>query len=323
MLKHPGAVAGTRLRGTDMSEHKHAQDQFPPRHLEAQVCLVAAELIDSAVLSAQTLPRMFELISRFGHFAVQAYDVQGLDEVTTDHVASFVHAHRRDHVEASVATMHLRRSALRLLFRTARRLGMTDADPTVDLTLDARSGVVGRPLTDDEAAVCRTAALHSLTSTRLSAAWALAEATARTAELPHLRLCDLDLDAGRVWIHGSPRTEPRWGVLDEWGARQLARHIRDLGRDPDPETRLVYAGSGSAQSQQASSCQAIGETLRRAGLGGEADVRPISVVGWASARIFAETGRIETAARALGVRSLDRAVRLIGLDWQRTADAPA
>ena len=175
---------------------------------------------------------------------------------------------------------------------------------------------MGRPLTDDEVGVCRTVALHSLTSTRLSAAWALAEATARTAELPHLRMRDLDFDAGRVWIHGSPRTEPRWGVLDEWGTRQLARHVRDLGRDPDPETLLTYYGSGSAHSQQASSCQAIGETLRRAGLGHEVDVRPISVVGWAGARVFADTGRVEVAARALGVRSLDRAARLIGLDWQ-------
>ena len=306
-----------------MGEHKHGLGQFQPRHLEAQVCLVAAELIDSAVLSEQSLGRMFELIGRFGHFAAQAFELQGLDEVTPEHVAMFVHAHRRDHVEASVATMHLRRSALRLLFRMARRMGMTAADPTVDLALDARSGVVGRPLTDDEVGVCRTAALHSLTSTRLSAAWALAEATARTAELPHLRVGDLDLDAGRVWIHGSPRTVPRWGAVDDWGIRQLVRHLRGLRPDPSPDTRLVYAGSGTAHSQQASSCQAIGETLRRAGLGGEADVRPISVAGWAGARIHIETGRIEATARALGVRSLDRAARLIGLDWQHPADPDA
>ena len=319
MLKHPGAVAGTRLRGTDMGEHKHGAGEFPPRHLEALLCLVAAELTESAVLSEQSLPRMLGLIGRFGRFVVQGLDVHSLDEVTAAHVGMFLRARGRDHVGSSVATTHLRRSAVRLLFRTARHLGMTDADPTVDLKLDARSSLVGRPLTDDEVGVCRTVALHSLTSTRLSAAWALAEATARTAELPHLRVGDLDLDAGRVWIHGSPRTEARWGVLDEWGAHQLARHVRDLG----PETLLTYHGSGSAHSQQASSCQAIGETLRRAGLGSEEDVRPISVVGWAGARIHTDTGRIEEAARALGVRSLDRAARLIGLDWQDDTDADA
>jgi hypothetical protein len=287
--------------------------------VEDGLCLVAAELIDSAVLSEQSLTRMLDLIGRFGRFVVQGLDVHSLDEVTAAHVGMFVRAHGRDHVGSSVATMHLRRSAVRLLFRTARGLGMTEGDPTIDLKLDARSSVVGRPLTDDEVGVCRTAALQSLTSTRLSAAWALAEATARTAELPHLRVGDLDLDAARVWLHGSPRTEPRWGAIHKWGVLQLARHVRDLGHDSDPETRLTYSGSGSAQSRQASSCQAIGETLRRAGLEGEADVRPVSVAGWAGARIYADTSRIEATARALGVRSLDRTARLIGLDWQQPA----
>jgi hypothetical protein len=35
--------------------------------------------------------------------------------------------------------------------------------------------------------------------------------------------------------------------------------------------------------------------------------------------VFDETGSIEAAARAMGVRSLDLAARLIGLDW--SADA--
>lgn len=303
-----------------MGEHMQGLGQPPARQVEGVLCLVAAELTESAVLSEQSLLRMLELIGRFGRFVVEGLDVHSLDEVTAAHVGMFVRAHGRDHVGASVATMHLRRSAVRLLFRTARGLGMTDSDPTLDLVLDARSSVVGRPLTDDEVGVCRTAALQSLTSTRLSAAWALAEATARTAELPHLRVGDLDLDAGRVWIHGSPRTKPRWGAIHKWGVLQLARHVRDLGHDPDPETLLTYYGSGPAQSLQASSCQAVGETLRRAGLGGESDVRPISVVGWAGGRIYADTRQIEAAARALGVRSLDRAARLIGLDWQDSTD---
>ena len=95
--------------------------------------------------------------------------------------------------------------------------------------------------------------------------------------------------------------------------------IRNL-RNPDPKTRLTYAGSGTAERRQASSCLAIGETLRRAGLGGEPDVRPLSVAAWAGARVFAETGRIEAAASALGVRSLDRAARLVGFDWNDTDD---
>jgi integrase/recombinase XerC len=159
-----------------------------------------------------------------------------------------------------------------------------------------------------------------LTGTRLGAAWALAEATARTAELPHITVADLDLVAQRVWVHGSPRTDARWGGLSDWGARQLERRLEDLVRPGGPSTPLVYGGAGSAESRQASSCQAIGETLRRAGLVTEPDVRPLSVAAWAGAHVFAETGRIEAAARALGVRSLDGAARLIDFDWRTGGD---
>src|SRR5205823_4360484 len=131
----------------------------------------------------------------------------------------------------------------------------------------------------------------------------------RTAELAHITLADLDLTAARVWLHASPRTEARWGQLSDWGAQQLERRVNALG--DNPSTPLVYGGTGSGQSHQASSCQAIGETLRRAGLATEPDVRPLSVAAWAGAHVFRQTGRIEAAARALGVRSLDGAARLI------------
>ena len=320
--KHPGTVAGTRMRGTDVTEHMQGTGSSSARHLDTELALVAAALNKSVVLSEQSRPRTLDLIGRFRRFVIQGHDLDSLAEVTAQHAAVFVRARSREGGKPSTATMHLRRSAIRLVFRTARELGLVSGDPTLDLRLEPRSGIAGRPLTDDEVAICRTAALQSLTSTRLSAAWALAEATARTAELPHLVIADLDLHHARVWLHGSPRTDPRWGTVDEWGLRQLARHVRRLGKDSDPKTRLTYAGSGSAESRQASSCLVIGETLRRAGLGGEPDVRPLSVAAWAGARVFAETGRIEVAAQALGVRSLDRAARLIRFDWHDADGLP-
>ncbi len=78
----------------------------------------------------------------------------------------------------------------------------------------------------------------------------------------------------------------------------------------------MYRGDGSAASRQASACMVIGEVLTRAGLAGEPDVRPLSVAAWAGRTIFDETGRIDEVARRLGMRSLDRAARLIGFDWQ-------
>src|SRR5680860_399511 len=264
---------------------------------------------------------MVELLERFARFIATADRcVSDLDGVTPEHVRAFVGAPSADGVAPGGATQHLRRSSVRLLFRIARGLGLAAGDPTLDVYLPPRSLSVVRPLTDEEVALCRTAALHSLTSTRLAAAWAMAEATARTAELPHLRAADLDLDRGRVWIHGSPRTEARWGRLSEWGQAQLERRAREFDRAVEPPILLVYGGDGSAESRQASSCQAIAETLRRAGLGSEPDVRPVSVASWAGALVLANTGRIDLAARALGCRSLDTAARLIGLDWRATAD---
>src|SRR5438067_923836 len=125
-----------------------------------------------------------------------------------------------------------------------------------------------RPLSDDEVAVCRAAALAG--ESRLAAAWALAEATARTSELPSARVGDVDFTSGLVWLHDGSKTVERWGHLSEWGLTQLVRRAHTLSDDAN--AHLVYAGGGSAVSRQASACMAISVTLARAGLGDEPDV---------------------------------------------------
>ena len=62
-------------------------------------------------------------------------------------------------------------------------------------------------------------------------------------------------------------------------------------------------------------CVELQTGRQRAGLGREPDVRPVSVVGWAGLRLLRETGRIDEVARRLGLRSIDRAARLLGWDW--------
>jgi site-specific recombinase XerD len=305
------------MRGPDVGEHRQPHEEL----LAEVVARAAHELAADDALSAQSLRRIVELFGRFANFAALGHGVARFEEVTPGVARAFVDAPGADGATPGLATQHLRRSAIRLLFRVARRLGLASQDPTLDLHLPSRSLSAARPLTDEEVALCRTAALHSLTSTRLAAAWALAEGTARTAELSHLRVADLELDRARVWVHGSPRTEARWGRLSDWGRVQFERRVRELGNTADSSSLLVYSGDGSAESRQASSCQAIGETLRRAGLATEPDVRPVSVAAWAGARVLADTGRIEAAARALGYRSLDMAARLLGFDWRAAEDA--
>jgi integrase len=305
-------VDGTWLKGPDVGEPRQGVRRPGGGSVRPDLDAVLAELDASAVLSAQSAARLRPLLERFGSFGESAGGVCRLGDVSPAVVERFVRARNAGSRSApSPATMHLRRSGVRLLFRTARALGLCESDPTLDLVLPPRSGLRARPLTDDEVAVCRSAALHSLTATRLPAAWALGEATVRSGELAAVRVDELDLGHGRVWIAGSPRTEPRWGELSEWGSAQLGRRAEAVGDSPF----VIYGGEGSAESRQASSCQAIHETLLRAGLSGEPDVRPISVAAWAGRDAFDRTGRIDDAARMLGVRSLDRAAAIIGWDW--------
>jgi len=271
-----------------------------------------------AKLTDQSTQRMAELLVRFTIFVEKGVDIPPIRQLSPEHARAFVQAAISPPAgmrRPSVATMHLRRSALRLYFRTLRQLELFDGDPTLDLALPARSSLAMRPLTDDEVALGRSFSLQTLTATRQPAAWALAEATARTSEIPHIVVSDLDFTNRRVWIHGSSKAEARWGLLSDWGATQLVRRIGSLKNVLGEDPAVAYEGRGSEESAQASSYIAIAETLMRAGLGREPDVRPGSVVAWAGQRVFGETASIEEVARRLGIRSLDRAARFIGWGW--------
>jgi integrase/recombinase XerC len=251
---------------------------------------------------------------RFGDFAIASHGHLPIADLTPETVAQFVFARDDDGSRPSTAAMHWRRSAIRLLHRIWRDLDLADGDPTLDLRLPPRSSLAARPLTDDEVAVCRWASLATPVETRHPAVWALAEAGATSGEIPTVRGVDMNLRAQTVWIGGSTKTDARTAALTEWGAQQLRRRIEIPGRDPS--VAVAYEGSGSPESAQASVSGAIGDVLRRAGLGIEPDIRPRSVTAWAGRRIFHETGQIEIVSQRLGLRSLDRAARLICWDWR-------
>ncbi len=277
---------------------------------------VVVEVESSGALADGTFSRFVATADRFVSFCGRGYGITSFDELTPRVVEEFVRA-PVDGRPVSVAGMHSRRTALRTFFRSARQLGLLEGDPSLDVVLPVKSTLLTRPLTDDEVGLCRSCALTSLTQTRQPAAWALAETSARTAEIPHITPSDLDLDSRRVWIPGATRTTPRWGVLSEWGVAQLERRLRAMRHLDVP---VIYSGRRGAESGQSSSSMAICDTLTRAGLGGEPDVRPLSVAAWAGVTIFEQTGRIEAVACRLGVRSLDRAALLIGWDWNEPAE---
>lgn len=146
---------------------------------------------------------------------------------------------------------------------------------------------------------------------RYAAAWALAEATARVAELGAIRLCDVDLKSSRVSAGGSSNTERRWVELTGWGSEQLDKF---LSEKPKPITGhpLLVPGKGSRSILH----ELIASTLRRAGLANQAGVRPNSIPAWRGAKELAEGASIDEVALLLGMRSLDRAAAFIGFDWR-------
>ena len=285
------------------------------RSLEEAVERAGVVLAESWASTSQAL-RVSQILDRFVAFAGAGFDVEDAEFVTAEIAAAFVRSNLPDGSDPSVSLLHLRRSALRLLFRSLRESGVAVGDPTLDLVLPPRSPLMTRPLADDEVVLCRGHALWSLSDLRRASAWALAEATCRSVEVAQIRVTDLDLDSHRVWIHGGRTTAPRSGHLTDWGVGQLRRRVETL--PADPATRVVYGGSGDVGTGQVSASVAIGDVLTRAGLAGERDVRPASVAAWAGRRVLAETGRVDEVARRLGMSSLDRTARFIAFDWQDT-----
>lgn len=264
--------------------------------------------------SPESTTRINDLIGRFASFAT-ASGISEVDAISPSLVDAFVHSRARDGSAPAVATMHLRRSSVRILFGEGRKLEVTDRDPTLDIRLPPRSSLHARPLTDDEIELCRSYSVRTLTETRQPAAWAMAEATARSAELAHIWIEHIDLDGDRIWIPGSSKTEARWGALSRWGKVQIERRVRSMERTA-PRDRLVCPTARAGVSATASASTAIAATLRRAGLHREADVRPASVAAWAGASAFAAGAPIAEVAHMLGIRSLDRTATFIGYDWR-------
>jgi len=262
--------------------------------------------------------RIVAVLERFAAFCDQGFGIVDLAGVTPAVAAAFVSAPAPDGVAPSVSLRHLRRLSIRLLFRVARSSGHLLGDPTLDLRLPPRSSLLTRPLADEEVLVCRGAAQWSLEDTRRAAAWALAEATCRTAELPFITVADVDLERSRVWIHGGGRAAERWGYLDDWGVEHVGRRLAGAGEDR--AVPVIYAGGDPAGAGQVSACTAIQDVLVRAGLGDETDVRASSVAAWAGRRILTETGRIDVVARRLGLKSLDRTARILAWEWLEEPD---
>lgn len=253
------------------------------------------------------------LLPKLGAYLERVRGVADVRMVTAADVAAWIEAPLPDGSRPALATLHTRRAAARLGFRLLRQAGLLDRDPTIDLTLSSRPPHrLARPLTDEEVRLGRSAAAPNLDETRRAAAWALAEATATTHEIPRVLSGHVDLASNVVWLHGSTKQTPRFASLTSWGRHALHRHLTRCELDRP----LVYSGRGdSPAAMQASASTLLARVLEAAGLRDDPRILPGSVRAWAGRRVFEETGRIDEVARALGCKTLDSAALIIGFDW--------
>ena len=272
--------------------------------------LVVSRLAELGTMAPDSLIRVADLVRGFVSY-LAASGVESAGDISEANASAFVRSLTRSKIEPSLATMHLRRSALRIFFREAKVLGVLSVDPTTSIHLPPRSYRDLRLLTDEEIDRCRSFAEHMEGETRYAIAWALAEATARVAELGAVRAQDLDLRRSRVWIGGSSNTEARWSELTDWGVDQLRRFSLSKSKPP-PDRSLLMPGRAS----RASVHEFVASTLRQAGLAKVSGVRPNSIPAWRGAKELANGASIDEVALLLGMRSLDRAASFIGFDWR-------
>lgn len=289
---------------------------------------VLAAWESSAEFTPQTRSRASETLNRFTTRASKT-GISTWQQVSPETCSGFITAHTRTGQPAELATQHARRTVLRMTFRTLRTLGYALGDPTLDVTLPARTVRQARPLTDDEVVLCRVAArLSGPPTLRRAVIWALAEATAVTSEIPQVRIGDLD-DSHAPWkvrLAGNQRHEPRWGTLTPWGHTILTRHIADLkDKGATDNASLTYRGRAdpSQDKAQATASNAVGHILDTAGFASQPDIRPASIRGWIGRTLYDRGQPLQEVALALGNRSLDATADAIGLDWRHAPDQEA
>jgi site-specific recombinase XerC len=269
---------------------------------------VIGKICEAGTLAPVSCARVTELIRGFARF-LGAAGVADLASIQPRHADAFVRSLTRSGTEPSLATMHLRRSAIRIFFREAKGLHLLDYDPSTNIALPKRAYRDLRPLTDSQIARCRSFAAGVAGDSMFAAAWTLAEASARVPELSHVTVGDFDPEAGIVRLPGCSSTAARRASLTPWGVEHLAAR---LAANPELEVSQPLLGSGSRGSMH----ELIASTLRRAGLANRVGIRPNSVPAWRGVTELGKGASIDEVAVLLGMRSLDRTAAFIGFDWR-------
>lgn len=268
-------------------------------------------------LDPASIRRLGDLLQRFAS-RLQATGVGSVTDATEEDCDGFLWARTRRSEHPSIATVHLRRSTLRALYRTISGVRPDTVDPTRKIVLPPKHRAATRPLRDEEISLLRIAALgRTRGAQRTTALLALAEATGTTGEIPQVLWRHVDLPRGRVQLPGAHPVQPRTAQLTEWGTSALQR-LAD-GSTAAPGESITYQGRFAPDSHQAQAqtSSRLRRLLADAGLT-EGGVVPTSIRLWQPARRLTTGTRIEDVAVMLGLQSLDSAAAALGHEWRRS-----
>jgi integrase/recombinase XerC len=266
---------------------------------------VVATWRSTSVIADSTIGRFVDILELFtariamsGHRSVLSASAQDC--------SVFLRSPTRRGDQPAVATLHLRRSALRAMYRTIMTLGVQAVDPTRNLELPSRSTRICRPLEDDEIALLRVGA------TGMTAALvAICGAGATTSEATLLTPANLVDD--ELHLPGAARIRPRTVRLDNWATNTI-RGRTHRGRSDQPLILLGGAPPGS-QRAQAAVCNRLRRLIAHCGIDDD-HIRPQSLRLHRAATVLSETADIAAAARTLGLSSLDATSEALGHNWQ-------
>lgn len=306
---------GLDVRATLLRAVTTAAAHGPAMPLDQAVDLALQMVVEGPVANASAA-RYSHLWVAFRRYCLQTA-ILTVADVRPEVVETWVRTLTRRRLPPSASTQILRRTAIRHLFAVLRSVGITDVDPSIDLSLPTRGTLEARALTEAEIGRARLAAFATTVETRQPALLALAEAGATTSEIPKVTGRDLDLDNSQVQIRGHTKTDARKASLSDWGVQQLLRRARVTGALDDS---LVYEGAGPIESAQASASATLRSILQRSGVANDPAVAIKSFRVTYGVVVLARTGRIDAAARALGMRSLDQAAELLGFVWKTEAE---
>ena len=161
------------------------------------------------------IPTYKRLVRSMAKYA-NAHGVMRVREVSVNLLITWMAAPRPDGKPVTTNTRYGRRSAARAFLLTCTALGILDVNPAESIVETERDERYVCRLTDAQMTQLCTNAPYTLTETKTPAALALVMIGAGTREAAYVRVCDIDFEHDRVWVHdGGERFAPRWLPIDD------------------------------------------------------------------------------------------------------------